>query len=279
MKEQENSKQGPMTQIQLEIPQEIHQKLMYWIDKAPGEISGLGKLKLENGTFCVLDVVLLKQENSAASTDLDPADVAKAMYELRQHEGMLNFWWHSHVHMGVFWSGTDIDTIREIGKNGFVLSTVFNKKRELLTSYYHQAQGVMPEIFINHVPTLIVESMDADVIAELDRQYEEKCKPLYNARGWYSHERWQQPAFDDIGYPTIGDKDDAPFEDYWKRLEDMTLTIENEQSKFKADDLFKEAKHYIKSLTLDKETKRSMMQELIDVYKESRKIWNSLHAN
>lgn len=63
---------------------------------------------------------------------MDAASIAKAMYETRDDEGMFNFWWHSHVNMGVFWSGTDMDTIRQIGSQGFVVATVFNKKNEML---------------------------------------------------------------------------------------------------------------------------------------------------
>ena len=38
--------------------------------------------------------------------------------------------------MSVFWSGTDMDTIKKLGEGGWFLSTVFNKKHEMRSAYY-----------------------------------------------------------------------------------------------------------------------------------------------
>lgn len=191
-REKETSKMGPMTQIHVSIDEPVWQKINHWIQKAPGEVSGLGKVISVGGMFRVIDAILVKQENGAASTELDPASVAKAMYELRNTPGHLNFWWHSHVNMNVFWSGTDIDTIREIGRHGFVVSTVLNKKREMLSALYVQASGVIPEIFINALPTQVQSFLSADTVSAWDKEYDEKCKNRQESVTDYRHKTWNR---------------------------------------------------------------------------------------
>ena len=46
--------------------------------------------------------------------------------------------------MGVFWSGTDHQAIEQIGKNGWVLATVFNKKAEQRTAIYQGGSEFFP---------------------------------------------------------------------------------------------------------------------------------------
>ncbi len=108
---------------------------MFYVDESDVEISGLGTCSFNDSTgiFKVEKIVLCHQENAATTTDLDPKSVAKAMYELRNEPSQLKFWWHSHVNMGVFWSGTDSATMLELAEHGWFMSTVFNKKRELLS--------------------------------------------------------------------------------------------------------------------------------------------------
>lgn len=118
--------------------QEAHEKIMYWVNRSNFEVSGLGLVTVdqEKKIFTVEDVILVKQENGATHTDIEAEDVARAMYELRNTQGNLNFWWHSHVDMDVFWSGTDKATIQDIGKGGWFLSTVFNKRGEMKSALY-----------------------------------------------------------------------------------------------------------------------------------------------
>src|SRR4051812_46170542 len=115
----------------LMISRLIFAKLMHWIDKAPGEIGGMGIISFdeENNFFWIRDVYLVKQEVTSASTDLDATALGQLEYELHKNKitGNLNFWWHSHVNMGVFWSSQDKETINELGSKGFCVATVFNK--------------------------------------------------------------------------------------------------------------------------------------------------------
>lgn len=175
-RENEKPKAGAMAAMTVSIDEPIWQKINYWVQKAHGEVSGLGKIVITDGVFRVVEAILVNQENAASSTELDPASVARAMYELRDTPGHLNFWWHSHVNMEVFWSGTDVDTIREIGRHGFVVSTVFNKKREFLSSIYIKAGELLPEVFMDRVSTTIQSYLPAGTTDAWDKEYDAKCK-------------------------------------------------------------------------------------------------------
>lgn len=158
------------------IPAHIHAEIMYFVNKSNIEISGLGRLtKLKDGSFMVSKVYLLKQENSSASTDLCEEAVANLLYESREDKGDLNFWWHSHVNMGVFWSGTDMDTIKQFGKKGYLVSTVFNKKGEHRTSYFQGATDFLPEIFLDELKTEFRHIPMQSDVDRWEKEYTEKC--------------------------------------------------------------------------------------------------------
>lgn len=119
------------------IENEVYRKVMHWINKSHYEVSGLGLVKVEkDGVLRVTSAILLPQKNGATHTDIEPEDVNKALFQLRHEDGELKWWWHSHVQMGVFWSGTDHDTIKKIGEGGWVAATVFNQKNEIKSCYY-----------------------------------------------------------------------------------------------------------------------------------------------
>lgn len=165
--------------IEVHIPQVLYDKIMYLVDKSPVEISGLGKCRFHEGKFEILSIHVPTQVNTATSTDLDAASVASIEMETIKEEGHLNFWWHSHVNMGAFWSGTDTDTIEEYGRHGFCLATVFNKRHETKTAYYQGGTDFYPAIFNNDLKLVLTEIV-APVNEELDKIYADNCRrPVY----------------------------------------------------------------------------------------------------
>lgn len=130
--------------IKVEISELAYQKVKHWVHKSNKEVSGFGVTSSRrdgNDTvFTVHDAYLLEQEVGAAHTDIDAKALGKLMHKVltdetygRANAGRyrLNWWWHSHVNMEVFWSGTDKNTITDIGKNGLCLASVFNKRDEI----------------------------------------------------------------------------------------------------------------------------------------------------
>jgi len=141
-----------------------------------GEVSGLGKVRQIDGELVVSDVILLEQTNSAAETEICDKAIGKAMFELKDVEGHLNFWWHSHVNMSCFWSGTDHAAIRQLGKHGWVIATVFNKNDEYKTAYYQKGDGFMPSLFINDLETSFGDTVTKEQESEWQKELNEKCK-------------------------------------------------------------------------------------------------------
>lgn len=173
-----------------------YRRIMHWVDKSQYEVSGFFKYTLDSkGVFQVSNAILVPQVNKAAETDIKPADAAKAMYLLRDIPGMLG-WWHSHVKMGVFWSGTDRATIAELGSGGEILSIVFNQKREILAAFH--LEKPFP-IFVDKIDTEIASGV-ADEVAAWDAEYKTNVKNVDYA---VSSTPWDWDRNDDTKYPMI----------------------------------------------------------------------------
>jgi len=164
-------KTGPSTPVKnkfrtprLIIPQDIHRKIMFWVDEANFECSWLGTIDhdKESNTFYVVDVFLLKQENSSASTDLDQNEIARLLYEQRENPFDIKWWGHSHVKMDVFWSNTDIATMEILSDGGWFISTVFNQHRKMKTAFTQ----------LDPLPVMIdnIETTVYDFLSEAERR-------------------------------------------------------------------------------------------------------------
>lgn len=173
--EEEEAEAG---QISVEICAEVYEKVMHWIQKAKGEVSGLGKIEMVNGVFRVTSACLIQQKNTGASTEMTAEAIGKAMFELKDEPGHLNWWWHSHVDFSVFWSGTDMDTIHELGKHGWFLSTVLNKAEDKKTAYYQKGNNFLPQMFVDDVPTSIVYMPTEDQVEEWDKEFDDKVEEV-----------------------------------------------------------------------------------------------------
>lgn len=127
------------------IKEEVYDKIMFWVEQCPDEVSGFGKvITLPNGDFMVTEAYLIDQDVGAAHTDIDGQALAKLMYETRNEPGDLRYWFHSHVNMQVFWSGTDTATIKQLGGNGWIIATVFNKRHEHRTTICYKTEVTTP---------------------------------------------------------------------------------------------------------------------------------------
>lgn len=119
---------------QVFITPEAKMRLDLYIEAANGEISGLGTVTRLGNDFIVTAVHLFEQVCTGASTDLSGEDVSRFLLDSIRaglDPSELKLWWHSHVNMGVFWSGTDESTAGKFG-NGWMVSLVGNKRGEHL---------------------------------------------------------------------------------------------------------------------------------------------------
>ena len=187
------------------LDKKVHQKIMHWVHKAPGEISGFGMVQVIDGIPRITDAFLCEQKNSGASTEMDAEDILKAMTMAENLPGEMRWWWHSHADMGVFWSGTDLDTIYDLGHAGWCFSTVFNKKGETRSAFF----GMVPvHSFADEIRLIINEPVAEEEKASWDKEYDEKAKPI--------HRYPMYPST--IGtYPLSAERDDVETDQYGNR--------------------------------------------------------------
>ena len=106
-----------------------HEKLWAWTRLAKGEISMLGLVEEIEGQPCIVDLFLVKQTCTPASTDMDQDAVAKLMVELaaKGQSDQLRAWVHSHGTLDVFWTNQDESTIEDLAGDPYLVSVVVNK--------------------------------------------------------------------------------------------------------------------------------------------------------
>ncbi len=122
---------SPITQVWIDLA--AHEKLWAWTRMAKGEVSMLGLVEDGDGGPVITDVFLMRQTCTAASTDMDQADIARLLFDLGAAgiEGQLRAWVHSHAEMAVFWSGTDDKCIEGLGGDPYIVSLVVNHKGDV----------------------------------------------------------------------------------------------------------------------------------------------------
>lgn len=181
-------KEEPKTpSLRLRIPESQYQKIMHWVNRIDNEVSGFGNLDWDpdTRTFTVREVFLIKQQVTKAETEMDAGSIGRAMFQHRNEPNALKWHWHSHGNMGVFWSGTDRELIKQLSAEGWLLASVFNQQEEILTAFCEPVEiqrsgGLMCEgstfreqNFINEVPTYIVLERDPELVAAWDTEFNE----------------------------------------------------------------------------------------------------------
>lgn len=180
------------------IGREAYDKIMHYVNKTNFEVSGFGNVEVIDGVPTVTDIILLKQENHATETEIDGASFAKAIYDhyTLGTKGELKFWWHSHVNMGCFWSGTDMATIKSLTKDGWYIHGVFNKKGEYKLAYTNNDPFPImlddldleidenliqdDDIFTKQLELLEVEGKIAQIESDIAKIIADKCDPIYD---------------------------------------------------------------------------------------------------
>lgn len=170
------------------LPKQVHQKIMYWVNKADFEVSGMGSIQWNKAmqAFVVHGACLIKQEGSAAATDINAEALSKAQFELREAPGQLSFWWHSHVDMDTFMSTTDVATCKELGQNGYCVAMVFNRKNKIKTAISYLSTASFGQAYTHYhedVAFQILEpALDKDLVDALEKDFETNVtKKTYGA--------------------------------------------------------------------------------------------------
>lgn len=157
----------------LTIYREDYLRLIAYAFEAKGEISGFMKVtQHDDGQgFHIHAPVIFEQECTGVTTDLDTTSVAKFFDDIvRVQNGdptEYRCWWHSHVDMDVFYSGTDNKSIDEFTEDwGFAIGITVNRKGEIYTRIQYNNPLW---IEIENVPLMIKETL-ADSILDTIKQ-------------------------------------------------------------------------------------------------------------
>lgn len=142
------------------LPEHIYHTMLTYAKLAPGEISGFAKTrvkKINNDIHVyVVECKIFTQTVSGVETTLTQEAMTAFYMQLVQMDedpSLWNLWWHSHVDMAVFWSGTDEAAIKQLrGKN--LYSIVVNRKHHMLgrqdgTLYGDHVLPVVPELEVS----------------------------------------------------------------------------------------------------------------------------------
>ena len=212
--------------VKLSIAPREQEKIWWYVDKCEKEISGLGKvIRRPDGSLHVNKIYLLEQECSAVETELDDEAVAQLLYEARNDEGQMLFWWHSHVDMPTFWSGTDIEAIHQLGKAGMVLSTVYNKKRDSRTSLFVAATEYAPEMFLDDLELNVMGLLDTSETEQLEKEYDKKVTfPAPNYPNYHTHMD-RGSYFQDVDTPSWGSLQGVQESNEDKKIEPTNISF------------------------------------------------------
>jgi hypothetical protein len=179
------------------IMPEAAKTLRAFIDLCSDEISGLGCVtRLGTFEFLITDLFILDQQVSMASTDLYKKAIAQFMMDRIQSGKDLEdikLWWHSHVNMETFWSGTDVSTATGFA-NGWMLSIVGNKhKRFLVRLDIYEPFPVL----IDNIPLEIYfDDKDPQIIARCSQEIKKKVRP---GRGfWDGFRTYPGQSFEEL---------------------------------------------------------------------------------
>lgn len=110
-------------------------KMVFWTQKAVGEVSALGRAVSVDGGYLVKDVCLFRQKCSAGYTIFNDEAVAEFLTDLAMKMAPIEeyrFWFHSHANGGCFWSPVDEANILRYSQKQDYISLVMNKQLNYL---------------------------------------------------------------------------------------------------------------------------------------------------
>lgn len=159
------------------MPASIEKKLNAYVHAVDSEIAGMGSVEVrDDGNIWVTDIAIYDQEVTGGTADLSSEALAGFQTELIQRgESPKNWvlWWHSHVNMSAYFSGTDTGTIETSTEFDHIISLVVNKKRERRCRIdTHKVNGLPMRITKENITVQVVKEPD-ERIEELDRRIEE----------------------------------------------------------------------------------------------------------
>ena len=164
-------------------------------DTMSSEIGGMSVCyKDKDGDWIVTDPVIIKQEVTGGTCDLDKEELAHYYCKAAKKHAKKEFrfcWWHSHHNMRVFWSSTDIKGINEYSDGDLSFALVVNLKRENL----FRASIWSPVIMHEDTTLQIMERrVKSTVPKKILEEVEELCNHTTHQSIWKGSKNINQPS-------------------------------------------------------------------------------------
>lgn len=172
-------------------------KMEMYCELCDKEIGWLGFVKKYPGTgYLITDVVLLKQEVHATTTEIDPQALLEFWGQTPiEQQADIKLWGHSHVNMSPSPSGQD-DSQMDYFKDGndWFIRLITNKKGDMNITIYDYANGI--EI---HDDTLYTYNpkraeLRTSIEAEIKEKVKEKTYTPAKTTPTYSGYKFNTPA-------------------------------------------------------------------------------------
>ena len=152
-------------------------KMETYCSLSEGEIGWLGFVKRDGLNFIIEDVVLLKQQVHAATTEIDPKSLLELWGSLSDEQSAkLKIWGHSHVNMEPNPSGQDNDQMEYFKENDWFIRLITNKKGKYHIDIYDYMNGVKVHFDDTDLKTYIENQgeIEDSIIKEIKEKVTEK---------------------------------------------------------------------------------------------------------
>jgi hypothetical protein len=167
----------------------IQQYAQQAYDSKKAEIGGmLVAIEDKDGDWELKDPVILKQQISASNCVLDKDDLALYYTRVGTKLKKKNFrfvWWHSHHTMDAFWSGTDLNAIKEYSDGDFSFALVINLKEE-----YKLRVSVWKPIEVHEDVELTLMGESKKIPKKIVDEVTDKCSSIVHQYG-----TWKKGAY------------------------------------------------------------------------------------
>lgn len=177
---------------------EVYCQLMFYARNVEKEVGGFGIATIDktDNAIDVSEVFLMHQDSEAAECTLKSEAIAlmyEEMVEQGKDTGSVNFWWHSHADMQVFFSGQDNETLAK-WPGDYLIGVCINKKGELKGKIMTR----VPLQIMSEVPVFIMWGSPQES-GKWTREIAEKVKKVEPKVTTYKG--WQgQPGYASAGY-------------------------------------------------------------------------------
>lgn len=203
--------------MQIQITHEAYLKMRYFVEECDTEISGLGKVRpvtvnhyaaVNTNRFAfgfksddrptefeqvaekgleIYDIEILQQEVSGTHATMNEQILAKFLTDkMRKHERVEDYkvWWHSHVNMEAFFSGTDTGTIEKSTEFPYLISIVTNKPGDIKARFdVFKPQTFSADIKITILPPTQDKKILNWVRSEIRKKVSTRHIPLRKRKG------------------------------------------------------------------------------------------------